>query len=332
VAWRAGIVVVVSAGNRGNALGHLDNPALDPFVIAVGADDTNGPNGPNDDSVPSFTSVGDGVRNPTLVAPGTHVQSLRVPGSYIDATYGGSGAINDRFFRGSGTSQAAAFTSGGVAQLLSARPGLTPDQVKWLLKNTAKPLSSSIPATQQGKGLINVGATIWKSLPLSAAQTDVPGSGTGLLESARGSAHLVLNGVTLTGEQDIMGMPVNAAALASAELAGSSWAGGVWNGSSWAGSTWAGSSWAGSSWAGSSWAGSSWAGSAWAGSSWAGSGWAGSGWAGSAWAGSSWADSGWSSSSWAPASTTTCTSGKGKSVCNPSGNAHKHGFGQDDWK
>ena len=40
-AWRAGIVVVVSAGNDGNSA-NLRNPATDPFVIAVGPSDTKG--------------------------------------------------------------------------------------------------------------------------------------------------------------------------------------------------------------------------------------------------------------------------------------------------
>ena len=40
-AWRKGIVVVVSAGNEGSA-GQADDPAYDPYVIAVGADDRRG--------------------------------------------------------------------------------------------------------------------------------------------------------------------------------------------------------------------------------------------------------------------------------------------------
>src|SRR3954447_26990448 len=38
-AWRAGIVVIVSAGNTGAANGRLANPAVDPYVLAVGAVD-----------------------------------------------------------------------------------------------------------------------------------------------------------------------------------------------------------------------------------------------------------------------------------------------------
>ncbi|MDQ6650724.1 MAG: S8 family serine peptidase [Actinomycetota bacterium] len=333
VAWRAGIVVVVSAGNRGNALGHLDNPALDPFVVAVGAADTNGTNGSNDDTVASFSSAGDGVRNPDVVAPGVHAQGLRVPGSYLDLTYGSTATFGDRFFRGSGTSQAAAYTSGVVADLLSLRSTLSPDQVKWLLTNSAKPLPTAIPATLAGRGLVNLNNALWKTLPLSAAQTAAPGVGTGLLEAARGSAHLVLNGVTLSGEQDLMGQPFTSAGMAGAELSGSAWAGGTWNGSAWAGSAWAGSSWAGSAWAGNSWAGNSWAGSAWAGSAWAGTGWSGSAWAGSAWAGSAWAGSAWAGSDYGSATPgPACAPSTGRAACKSPSNSKRHGFGQDEWK
>ena len=42
---------------------------------------------------------------------------LRVPGGYIDLSHP-EGILNDRYFRGSGTSEAAAITSGAVALLL----------------------------------------------------------------------------------------------------------------------------------------------------------------------------------------------------------------------
>ncbi len=41
MAWDSGIVVVVAAGNDGNAAA-LRNPAFNPYVIAVGASDTGG--------------------------------------------------------------------------------------------------------------------------------------------------------------------------------------------------------------------------------------------------------------------------------------------------
>jgi serine protease AprX len=295
VAWRAGIVVVTSAGNNG--LGGMTDPATDPFVIAVGATDTMGTSAISDDVVPAFSSQGLGTRLPDFVAPGVHVQSLRVPGSYIDSQYAATGAIDSRFFRGSGTSQAAAFVSGAVAQLIQAHPTYTPDQIKDTLRTTANCLGSANPQAQ-GQGLINV-INAYFATPATVAQSFTPSTGTGTLEASRGDVHLVLNGVTLTGETDINGMAFNAASMATAEAAKTSWAGGTWNGSAWAGSAWAGSSWAATSWTGKSWAGSSWAGSSWASGVWSGSSWASTNWAGKSWAGSSWAGRSWAGKSWA---------------------------------
>jgi serine protease AprX len=55
------------------------------------------------------------------------MQGLRVPGSFIDRNNPG-GALSDRYFRGSGTSEATAFTSGAAADLLERYPQLTPDR------------------------------------------------------------------------------------------------------------------------------------------------------------------------------------------------------------
>jgi hypothetical protein len=211
--------------------------------------------------------------------------------------YGDTSAFGDKFFRGSGTSQAAAITSGAAALLLQQRPSLTPDQVKALLTDTARVLPVA-DSQAQGAGLINVKAAGAAATPLDVQSWPLAG-GLGTLDGARGAAKLVLNGVTLSGQKDIFGKTYNASTRTAQELTGSSWADGTWNGSSWAGSSWAGSSWAGATWAGATWAGATWAGSSWATGVWDGSSWAGSSWAGSSWAGSSWAGSSWAGSSWA---------------------------------
>ena len=86
--WMSGIVVVTSAGNAGGTTGRMTMPALDPFVIAVGADHSMGTRKTDDDQIPVFSSRGDGVRNPDFVAPGVSLQGLRVPGSYVDQAFG----------------------------------------------------------------------------------------------------------------------------------------------------------------------------------------------------------------------------------------------------
>src|SRR5205823_12338461 len=129
--------VVVAGGNAGAPRPSLDNPARDSYAIAVGADDLNGtPSSSLDDSVPNFSSRGSSTRSVDLVAPGQSIVSLRDPGSVVDTEYP-SAVVNTRFFKGSGTSQAAAVATGAIALLLQARPDLTPDQVKALLVSTA---------------------------------------------------------------------------------------------------------------------------------------------------------------------------------------------------
>ncbi|HEV7208160.1 MAG TPA: S8 family serine peptidase [Mycobacteriales bacterium] len=326
-AWKHGIVTVVAAGNTGARSGRLTDPAIDPFVIAVGADDTNGTLTTADDSVAAFSSRGDETRGPDLVAPGAHVQSLRVPGSYIDGMYGATGRLGDRYFRGSGTSQAAAFVSGSAAQLVQEHPGYTPDQIKALLVGTASRLPAADPLAQ-GAGLINMSAASGPFDVTGKVQSFVASIGAGTLEAARGSRHLVLTDRTtgqstqLTGETDVHGAPVSTGSLAATEQNGRGWSDGVsaptrggddsggsapesssWASSSWASAhfasgTWTAAGWSNANWTSSSWASSSWASSSWAASSWPSSSWASSSWASSSWASSSWADASWQSSSW----------------------------------
>jgi serine protease AprX len=298
VAWHSGIVVVVSAGNDGG--NRLVDPAIDPFVIAVGALDTNGSVQAQDASVASFSNRGTRGRRVDVVAPGVHVEGLRVPGSFIDSTFATTGRLGDRFFRGSGTSQATAITSGVVALMLSENPALTPDQVKHLLLHTAQPLQHA----EEGGGFGVPDATdAMDAAPGPAiSQHFRPADGTGSLEAARGGRHVTLGGVPLVGEVDIFGNPVDTSALATAEAGLTSWVDGSWNGSAWTGASWTGASWAGASWAGASWAGASWAGASWSGASWSGASWSGASWDGASWDGASWDGASWDGASWDGAS------------------------------
>jgi serine protease AprX len=298
-AWRAGIVVVVAAGNSGTDAPRLNDPAYDPYVLAVGASDTEGTVSASDDLVPDFSSRGDAARRVDLVAPGRSIVSLRDPGSEIDDA-NPTARVDDRFFKGSGTSQAAAVTTGAVALLLQSRPTLRPDQVKALLRSSAEAMPAA-DAVGRGAGELDVYRAYQAATPITT-QTWDRSTGLGSLELARGTQHVGDAGVELTGEQDVLG-PFDARTWAPASAAFTAWSGGTWAGSTWTdgcwcASSWAGKSWAGKSWAGKSWAGKSWADEAWAGKSWAGKSWAGDGWTGSSWLGKSWAGSAWASSTW----------------------------------
>jgi len=152
-------------------------------------------------------------------------------------------------------------------------------------------------AGREGSGELQLGSMLGALLP-SAIAGSAPATGTGTLEGSRGSDHLTRDGVVLSGERDIFGMPFNSAGMAVLEAAGNSWSGGVWNGSTWSGSSWSGNSWSGSSWSGNSWSGNSWSGSSWSGNSWSGNSWSGNSWSGSSWSGNSWSGNSWSTAGW----------------------------------
>jgi serine protease AprX len=225
--WKRGVTVVAAAGNDADGSGGLDLPAADPFVIAVGATDTQQTDDPADDTVADFSSR-DAVRPPDVLAPGTDVISLRVPGSTLDEEFPAA-RVGDGFFRGSGTSQAAAVVSGLVARLLQARPGLTPDQVKALLRAGAAGMPADVSAA--GAGRVDLARTLELPVPGSAAQQFAPA---------------VL-------DPRILWADLQAEASGEAPAVGTGENG--WTGRRWSGRRWSGRSWSGRRWSGSDWSG-----------------------------------------------------------------------------
>ena len=267
-AWRAGIVVVVAAGNDGD-LGPrpLTMPAADPYVIAVGSADNNGRDALSSWTMGSWTNSGDANRRPDILAPGKSAVSLRVPGSVIDQTFPEGrvhGDTSGRFFRGSGTSMSAAVVSGAVALLLQANPSLTPDQVKGLLVSTGDvlgPVASPVGVRELNiKRAVDRATNRYQPVP-AYTQTHVRSTGLGSLDAARGGSHVAdpTTGVELHGEQDVFGVEWNAATWAADSAATNAWNGGVWRGTQWTGNTWAsGSRWATVAWAPAAWSGIDW--------------------------------------------------------------------------
>jgi serine protease AprX len=269
VAWRKGIAVVVSAGNEGFGSAKLNNPAYDPFVIAVGGADGNGTYDVADDTIRDWSSSGDGSRNPDLVAPGASIASLRDPGSGVDTEYP-QARIADRFFRGTGTSQAAAVVSGAAALVIQQRPTITPDQLKALLRQTAQRLPKASPAGQ-GAGMLDLKRARDTATPskTKSAQKWTPSSGTGSLDLSRGTTRVVKGTGELRGEQDAFGRAWDGKSWSLASLNGATWAGGAYGSAGFDGGTWQRASWRSSVWLSSgqltraSWRSTGWTGGAW---------------------------------------------------------------------
>jgi serine protease AprX len=175
-AWKAGIVVVVAAGNEGrNDSAHTDGygtiaaPGNDPYAITVGAMKPLGTSTRADDLIASYSSKGptllDHVVKPDIVAPGNLMISVLASSSatlvkaspenvVALSSYTGNGKGTASYFTLSGTSMATPVVSGAIALLLQKNGSLTPDQVKArLMKSAYKtfPRSSTAKDPTTGK-------------------------------------------------------------------------------------------------------------------------------------------------------------------------------------
>jgi serine protease AprX len=286
VAWQAGILVVAAGGNDASTRATLADPALSPNLLAVGAEDTAGTATTADDTVPAFSQRGVG-RHVDLVAPGVHLVGLRVPNGVVDTRFPAS-RVGTRFTRGSGTSQASAVVSGAAALLLAARPNLRPDQVKYLLTSTATPLPQETAQTS-GAGLINVDAAVKAATPGVTKLKRTLGTGAGSIEAARGTTHVSLGGVPLTGEKDIFSQTWKPAPFAATTAGLSSWNGAKYQGNVWTGNKfgtngdWAAATWTGTDWTGRTWVAEDWAGRTWVDSTWSATAWKSGPWSSGSW-------------------------------------------------
>jgi serine protease AprX len=294
-AWRHGLVVVVSGGNDGPTAARLSDPAIDPYVLAVGASDgADSVAGWVKPTVASFSSAGTSARHVDVLAPGRSIVSLRSPGSFVDVNHPEgrvSGDTTGRLFRGSGTSQAAAVVSGAVALMLQAAPNATPDQVKAALIATATPVAAS--ATLAGAGQINVDRALTAIRTPSLISQSFPiSTGQGSLNAARGGDALVdANGVSIVGEVDVQGNAWKPSAWWTASSTLKSWSGGAWMGVIWTGAGWLPTV---NGMLSARWSSARWSSARWSTAGWDSARWSSAGWSSARWSSARWSDIIWS--------------------------------------
>jgi serine protease AprX len=135
--WLNGIVVVAAAGNNGSPDGPvpLGAPGNDPFIVTVGALDTNGTVAQADDFRAPWSAYGytaDGFLKPEISAPGRYIVApVSNPSTILTAEP--DRVVAPGYVWMSGTSFSSPAVAGVAAQLLAVHPSWTPDQVKGAL-------------------------------------------------------------------------------------------------------------------------------------------------------------------------------------------------------
>jgi len=199
-AVRAGIVVVVAAGNVGRSLENglpgyagILSPANAPSAITVGALDTMNTARLEDDFVAAYSSRGptwyDAYAKPDVVAPGHNLVSdaavgstlyLRHPERRVATTNGTA-----KFLRLSGTSMAAGVTSGVAALLIEAGRSIAgaapaPATVKQILAYSALPLSG-VDRLTQGHGAVNASGALELMTAVASTGSSIDGAASQLI-------------------------------------------------------------------------------------------------------------------------------------------------------
>ncbi|HYF65104.1 MAG TPA: S8 family peptidase, partial [Herpetosiphonaceae bacterium] len=256
-AWDAGITVVVAAGNTGPRPATITVPGNVPYVITVGALKPGIYTENGVDALGQYSSAG--PTESKFIKPDAVIAGSRViaplPATSVLAPQAGlmrekaklelprfKSAVDLNYYALSGTSMAAAETSGLVALLLQDEPGLTNNQVKYRLTATAQVLTDSAgnaaySVWQQGAGRLTPPALI------SGTTTASANAGMALAEDRNHDTGTHYLGMTeyLT-DTNAFRYPDPVVALSGYN----SWAGGY---NSWAGgyNSWAGgyNSWAG---------------------------------------------------------------------------------------
>ena len=149
----AGVVLVAAAGNEGEEGNPKNYPACYSSVISVASVNA-------DATLSYFSQHGDTCAD--IAAPGGFIASPTVLPNILSTTYckpyifNNISALENLYYDGmQGTSMSCPITAGLCGLLLSAKPNLTPAQIKYYLQKSARPLNPNSQTNIGANGYID---------------------------------------------------------------------------------------------------------------------------------------------------------------------------------
>jgi serine protease AprX len=257
--WFHGIFVVAAAGNFGAPGGVFmaHAPGNDPFVMTVGALDTNGTVDPTDDFTPPWSAygyTGDGFFKPEISAPGRWIAAPVPDGSTL-ATTAPDRMVAPGYMWMSGTSLSSPMVAGAADAILALHPDWTPGQVKGALMVSASALPG-IPDWAGGVGELDAP----QALTLSSA----PDADANLEQFVVSDGN---GGLTFDGngwEQTVQ----NATNWSATNWSATNWSQTNWSQTNWSQTNWSQTNWSQTNWNATNWDATNWDATNWAATAW----------------------------------------------------------------
>ena len=222
-------------------------PGNDPFVITVGALDTNGTASTADDFTAPWSAyghTGDGFEKPEISAPGRWIAAPVPVGSTL-ATTAPDRVVSPGYMWMSGTSLAAPMVAGAADALLGLHPDWTPGEVKGALMISSEGLPG-IPDWAGGVGELDAA----RALELASA----PDADAGLEQFAT-----------------------------SGSFDGAAWTQAVQSQTDWSATDWSATDWSATDWSATDWSATDWSATDWSATDWSATDWSATDWSATAW-------------------------------------------------
>lgn len=180
-----GVVVVTSAGNRGDDVVFYSPKWRRDNIVVAATDETDRPAAfSNVGFLMTVAAPGASGDSPGVFFPVRGILSTRSSGAGIDSDGGGLFVVGGDYVRWAGTSMSAPHVTGIAALILALHPDYSPDEVRAVMRSSARDLGAPGHDRTTGAGLADALAAVQSPRPTVRALFSSPRPGAVLAPRA----------------------------------------------------------------------------------------------------------------------------------------------------